>query len=217
MVWLRSATRWVVLGLAIGTVAALPAEAQTPRVRADTLRFVVAPDSNQARYLVREQLAGVDLPNDAVGKTAAVTGKLVLDEKGAVVASQSSFTIDMSTLTSDRNMRDNFLRRNTLVTAQFPNAVFTPTEIRGLTLPLPARGEAKLQLVGNLTVKNVTRPVTWDVVANFANGAISGLAQTKFTFEQFTLTKPRVARVLSVEDDIRLEYQFKLVPAPAGS
>jgi len=31
----------------------------------------LAPAGNEARYRVREQLAGVDLPNDAVGVTSA--------------------------------------------------------------------------------------------------------------------------------------------------
>ena len=44
------------------------------------LRFVTAAEGNEARYLVREQLAGRDLENDAVGKTTNVTGTLVLDE-----------------------------------------------------------------------------------------------------------------------------------------
>jgi hypothetical protein len=38
------------------------------------LRYSVAPDGNEARYRVREQLMHHDLPNDAVGKTSAITG-----------------------------------------------------------------------------------------------------------------------------------------------
>lgn len=180
----------------------------------DTIRFAVAADGNEARYLVREQLAGFDFPNDAVGRTGAVSGELVLDGRGAVVPGVSRFVIDVSTLQSDQARRDNFLRRNTLATAEHPNVVFVATSARGLPFPLPRSGEVQFQLVGDLTVRDVTRAVTWDVTARFDGGAVVGRAQTKFTFAEFNLTKPRVARVLSVADDIRLEYDFKLVPAP---
>ena len=40
----------------------------------DGLQLVVAPEGNEVRYRVREQLAGFDLPNDAVGATGHVTG-----------------------------------------------------------------------------------------------------------------------------------------------
>lgn len=197
---------------AAGTLQPSQIEAQqSAPVAAGSIRLVVAPEGNEARYRVREQLAGFDLPNDAVGKTAAVTGALVLDDKGVIVAPASEFVIDLSTLTSDQARRDNYLRRNTLRTAEHPRAVFVPTAAQGLTFPLPTAGEATFQLTGNLTLRGVTRPVTWDVRAQFASGAVTGVAHTKFTFTEFQIEKPRLARVLSVDDDIRLEYSFRLV------
>jgi polyisoprenoid-binding protein YceI len=200
---------WAVLGapLAVEAQAQQSGAAEAPA----TLRLVVAPDGNEARYRVREQLAGVDFPSDAVGRTAAVTGALVLDGSGAIVPSESEFVIELSALTSDQARRDNYLRRNTLRTEEYPRAVFVPTGTRGLSFPLPASGEAKFQLLGNLTLREVTRPVTWEVTARFENGAVTGAAATKFTFAEFEMTKPRLARLLSVDDDIRLEYDFRLV------
>jgi polyisoprenoid-binding protein YceI len=215
-------------GMLLSTAAALgsafmpaPAHAvpSTHAVRpaADTLRLVVAPAGNEARYRVREQLARINFPSDAVGTTDAVRGRLVLDERGAVVAAQSEFIIELATIATDSDRRDNFVRRNTLTTEQHPNARFVPTTARGLPAPLPASGEATFQLTGMLTIRDVTKPVTWDVTARFEQGAVVGLAKTQFAFADFDLTKPRVASVLSVDDDIRLEYQFRLVPAPAGT
>jgi polyisoprenoid-binding protein YceI len=195
---------------AAGPGALTTRAAATPQ--ADTLRFVVAPEGNEARYMIREQLARISFPSDAVGRTTNVTGQLVLDERGAVVGAQSRFVIDLASITSDQDRRDNYVRRNTLTTAEYPSATFAPTAVRGLTWPLPQRSELTFQLIGELTVRDVTRPVTWQVTATIANGVISGLAATRLTFEQFSLQKPRVASVLSVEDEIRLEYEFRLVP-----
>jgi polyisoprenoid-binding protein YceI len=67
------------------------------------------------------------------------------------------------------------------------------------------------QMVGELTLREVTRPVTWEVTAKVEGTTISGQAKTQFTFADFEMTKPSVRRVLSVNDEIRLEYDFRLV------
>lgn len=180
------------------------------------IRLVPAPDGNEARYRVTEQLAGMELPNDAVGVTKAVTGALVLEDDGRVVRAESKFVVDLTTLASDQSRRDNFIRRNTLETAQYPSAEFVPHEIRGLQGQLPGVQPATLEVVGDLTVHGVTKPVTWRVTARAADGAYAGTATTSFTFEEFGMTKPRVARVLSVKDTIRLEYDFRLLPDPSS-
>ncbi|CAN5755084.1 YceI family protein [soil metagenome] len=176
--------------------------------------YIVAAQENEARYLVREQLARVNLPNDAVGRTAAVSGSITIDAQGAVLRDRSRFTIDMTTLKSDNDRRDNYVRRNTLETDEHPAVVFVPAGFRGLNHPLPVAGELTFQMYGDLTIRGVTRPATWDVTAIVANGRLRGVARTSFTFDDFEMRKPRVASVLSVADDIRLEYSFHLVPAP---
>jgi polyisoprenoid-binding protein YceI len=176
------------------------------------VRYVVAPQGNEARYLVREQLMGVDFPNDAVGKTSRVEGRITIAPNGTIVRDESRFTIDLASLTSDRDRRDNYLRGRTLQTSQYPSAVFVPTAIRSLKLPLPKSGDLKFELVGDLTIRGVTRSVTWTVTGKSASGSLTGEARTGFKFADFELEKPRVRSVLSVEDDIRLEYTFLLVP-----
>lgn len=179
------------------------------------VRLVVAAEGNEARYRVREQLARIDFPSDAVGKTSQIQGALEIESDGRVLPG-SRFIIDLASLQSDADRRDNYLRRRTLHTDSFPSAVFVPTEFHGVTFPLPASGELTFHLIGDMTVRGVTRPVTWEVTARLNAGAVEGQARTRFTFAEFQLDKPRVASVLSVEDDIRLEYDFRLVPRAAG-
>jgi polyisoprenoid-binding protein YceI len=180
---------------------------------ADTARvWVVAPAGNVARYRVREQLAGFDLPNDAVGTTTAIQGRVTLAEDGALVPGSSRFVIELATLETDQGMRDNYVRRRTLRTDSFPAAVFVPTGVRGAAVP-PADGEVTFQLVGELTLVGETRVVVWDVTARLEGGAVVGTATTRFRFDEFGIPVPSVRRVLSVDDDIRLEYDFRLVPA----
>ena len=180
------------------------------------LLFEVAPAGNEARYRVREQLAGVDLPNDAIGATSDVTGALVVYADGRVERDSSRFVVNLTGLKSDKDRRDNFLRRRTLMTDSFPTVQFVPTAFRDPSgKPLTAAARS-LDLVGDLTVRGVTRPTTWLVTLTRVDSAeVAGSATTAFTFADFGLTQPKVPVVLSVADTIKLEYDFRLLPKAA--
>lgn len=185
-----------------------PAVTLTPAPSTDAqgnrLTYVMVSEESEARYRVREQLVGVNLPSDAVGTTRAITGVLVL-EGDRVIPEASRFQVDLRTLTSDQARRDNFIRRNTLQADRYPYAVFIPREVRGLPTPLPTSGEHAFQLIGDLTIQDVTRPVTWEVVARVEGDRVTVQARTQFTFADFNLEPPRVPVVLSVDETIRLE------------
>jgi polyisoprenoid-binding protein YceI len=178
----------------------------------DGLQLAVAPDGNAVRYRVREQLVGVDLPNDAVGATNEVSGGIAFDAAGKLVPASSKFVVNVGTLKSDRDRRDGYVRGRILETHQFPTVELSPTAIRGLTLPLPTSGTKSFQLLGNLTVHGVTKPTSWNVDAKFDGNRVTGSAATTFAFADFGLTQPRVPVVLSVADSIKLEYTFALAP-----
>jgi polyisoprenoid-binding protein YceI len=197
----------VVLSLMIcGGAAVRSASAQAAAV----VRYTVVPERSEARYRIREQLAGVNFPNDAVGTTRAIDGGISFDAQGGIVSGQSRFTVDLRTLTSDQPRRDNYVRRNTLETERYPTAVFVPIDVKGLSVPLPSSGTATFELTGDFTVRTVTRRTTWQATATF-NGATADVrARTAFRFADFALPIPRVASVLSVDDTIRLELDLVL-------
>lgn len=170
-------------------------------------RLELVPAQSEARYRVREQLAGVNFPSDAVGVSKQVQGVVRLDRNGRALEG-SRFTVDLSALASDQARRDNYLRRNTLNTAQYPLAEFVPKEVRGLSFPLPASGKATVQIVGDLKIRDVTRSVTWEGEVEFRGDTAILQARTSFTFRDFGLTQPRVLSVLSVDETIRLEVSF---------
>ncbi len=187
-----------------------PTAAENIASEGEIVRLILVPGQNEARYRVREQLVGVSLPGDAVGATREVTGTLVVRTDGTVLPAESRVQVDLRTLKSDQSRRDNFIRRNTLQTDRFPFAVFVPTEIRGLPLPLPESADVEFQLIGDLTIRDVTRQVTWEVKAHIEGGEATGQATTGFSFATFDLTPPRVPVVLSIEDHIRLELDFHI-------
>jgi polyisoprenoid-binding protein YceI len=175
------------------------------------VRYKLAADGNEARYRVREELAGVDFPNDAIGKTTAITGGISFDDKGKIVRDSSRFVIDLTTLASDKPRRDNFIKSNTLETDTYPTATFIPFEIRGLPSKLPTTGAVTFQITGDLVLHGVTRFTIWNVTAQAGAAQYSGTAKTSFVFDDFRMEQPNVPVVLSVNDTIKLEYDFKLV------
>ena len=176
----------------------------------DALRLVVASEGNEARFRVREQLVSLTLPSDAVGTTAALSGALVIQPDGRIIAGESRFVVDLTTLHTDSSRRDGYLQRNTLETGTYPEAVFVPAAAADLPSPLPTSGPVAFQLTGDLTVHGVTRPVTWEVRAEVEGRTLRGTAATSITFTDFGMTLPHVGPVLSVDDLIALELDFAL-------
>jgi polyisoprenoid-binding protein YceI len=177
------------------------------------VRLEVAPGT-RATYRVREQLLGFELPNDAVGTTEAVSGTFVLEPDGAFRRDESILTVDLRTLESDERRRDEYLRDRTLRTDRFPLAEFVPRRIEGLAMPLPSSGDATFRLIGDLTMHGVTAVVSWAVDATFRADRVTGSASTNFLFSTFDLPIPRLPGLVSVTDDIRLELDVALRPAP---
>jgi polyisoprenoid-binding protein YceI len=190
--------------------AKAPAKSAT-KPAAPPTRFVLAPTGNEAQYAVREELAGIDFPYDAVGKTSAITGTIAIDAKGAVVAAQSHITVDVSTLKSDRANRDRYLKTDALETNKYPKVEFAVTALKGFPAALPTTGQFTFELVGNLTVRSVTKPVTWQVTATASNGEFSGSAKTAFKFGDFGMPVPSAFMVMKLEDNLRLQYDFHFV------
>lgn len=178
------------------------------------VRFVVGPTGNEARYRVREQLVGVDLPNDAVGTTTQIAGSILAYADGRIVSDSSRIIVTVTSLKSDKDRRDGYVQRRTMETDKFPTVEFVPSTIRGFTGPLPASGPVTFQLAGDLTVHGSTHPAIWQVTAHAEGQDVAGTATTAFTFKDIGLEQPRVPVVLSVADTIKLEYDFRFVRAP---
>ena len=192
------------------TTAPAPTPASTaaaPSEATQSATAFVLGEGTVARYMVEEVLASQGF-KVATGETSEVVGRILFDADGAIVADESSIVIQAGTLKTDNDRRDRYVREQTLQTANYPEIIFRPTSAEGLPSPLSeASGEVEFTLSGDLTIRDQTRPVTWDVTAEFGD-SITGLAVIDINFEQFGMDKPSVAVVVSVGDTIRLELDF---------
>ena len=195
------------------TTAPAPTSASTaaapapPSEATQSATAFVLGEGTVARYKVEEVLARQGF-KVATGETSEVVGRIQFDAEGAIAADESSIVIQAGTLKTDSDRRDRYVRERTLQTADYPEIIFRPTSAEGLPSPLSAAsGEVEFTISGDLTIRDQTRPVTWNVTAEFSE-SITGLAVIDINFEQFAMDKPSVAVVVSVDDTIRLELEF---------
>ena len=177
-------------------------------VAADARTFKLVADQSEASYTVQETFANLPGLADAVGTTKSVSGQIVIT-KDLKIADGSKITIDLTTLKSDRSQRDGFIQRTTLKNA--PTAVFVPSELRGLPSPAPTSGPIKGQLLGNLTIGAVTKPITFDFDGTIEGNTIKGKATSAIKITDLGLELPKAPIILSVEDFAKLQISFTAV------
>ena len=116
--------------------------------------------------------------------------------------------MDLTTLVSDQSMRDGQLARQGVQTDQFPNATFV------LTAPIelghvPAEGEeVSVTATGDLTLHGVTKSVQIPLKATLTQDVIGVSGSLTFTWEDFGMEQPSSQRVVSLADDVTMEFQI---------
>jgi polyisoprenoid-binding protein YceI len=113
---------------ALSESEATPAATATATATSGSGRWTVA-DGSEAGYRVREKLAFLPAKNDAVGRTPDITGAAESTGSGDdLTIATASFKIDVSTLTSDEDRRDQRIRTIGIESDRFPTATFELSE-----------------------------------------------------------------------------------------
>jgi polyisoprenoid-binding protein YceI len=156
-------------------------------------------------FRVAEELTGPG-EVEAIGRTPAVTGSLVLD---GTVVTDAGFEADMTELVSDRSQRDRRMR-DAVGVATNPTATFRLTEAVDLGVQ-PAEGETvEVEGVGDLTVNGVTRTVAVPLQAAVTDGVLVVTGSFPIVFADHDVTPPSAPVVVSVDDNGIVELQLFL-------
>jgi len=189
-----------------------PANAGTGSIRTFVL---VSPDS-QASYIVNEEFFAEALTKlgitagkrVVVGSTSGITGEIQLDFDTPELVQAAQFTVDMSSLATDQNRRDEWLTENAIETGVFPQATFIATSASGLPQTINEGEEIHFQLIGDLTVRDVTNSVTFDVTAVLSNDTIKGTATLPLQMTDFGITPPDFVNTLTVANAFTIEINL---------
>lgn len=165
-------------------------------------------EGSTAGYRIKESFVGGITDSEAVGSTSEVAGTLQV--RGATIPS-ASFEVQVGSLRSDKDRRDNQARR-VLDVEQFPTAAFVLTQPIELG-EVPAEGEkVTAEATGDLTVKGTTRPVTFTVSAKHTGSRIALDASIPFAFADFGVDNPSIPGIVSVVDQGAIEIVLLLAP-----
>lgn len=194
------------------TVAAVTVPETAPATVSETVATTAAPadagpdgvwsvaaDSTLG-YRVQEVLGGIDV--EGAGRTSDVTGSLTIAGNQATAA---EFTVQMGSITSDSDRRDGQFRGRIMSVDEFPTATFV------LTAPIdfgsvPAEGESlTATATGDLTLRGVTRSVTFDVEAKLEGGRIGVLGSIPILFSDYSIPDPSNGFAV-VKDNGLLEF-----------
>jgi len=160
--------------------------------------------STFAGYRIEEELGSVGA-NTAVGRTPNVSGSLRVD--GSSITEVSA-TVDMTTLQSDDDRRDNQLRMRGLQTDAFPTATFELTS--PIDIPqAPQEGETiTARATGDLTLHGVTKQVTVPIQARWTGDQIEVVTSFDVALADYGIEPPTGFFVLSVADHGTVELHL---------
>ena len=199
------------------TAAPVEATAEPSAAVGGQRTFVIVPAESKASYRMDEDFFDGALTKygiavgkrETVGSTAAIEGQLQLNlDNLADALGENTFTVKINTFTSDQNNRDNWIRENGPRLNDYPLATFKATAIEGAPAAYSAGEEVSFKLSGDLTVREISKPVTFDVTAKLAGDTLTGVATAPLKLSDFGIDPPNFANTLTVADDFHAEVQF---------
>lgn len=163
----------------------------------------VAGDGTQVSFVIAEVLRGDDTIVTATNRSVDVSATVDFD---AGTADLGVITIAAGDFVTDEDRRDGAIDRFILQVSDHPEIVFTPTDTSGLA----ASGG---QVVGDLTIRDVTNEVTFDVVVDAAGSdGITASATATVDRTAWGLNIPSVPFVANVAEEVELSIDLVLVP-----
>jgi polyisoprenoid-binding protein YceI len=188
---------------AAGTTAPTPATMVRDGVEG---KWLIGAGS-EVGYRVAETLGGV--ATEGVGRTDQVEGGITIAGRTITAA---DFTVDVASIASDSDRRDEQFAGRIMQTDQYPTATFVLSEPIDLGAIPAAGAQITVTATGDLTLRGVTRATAFDLTARVENGRIGVLAKIPIVFADFGIANPSFGPV-QTEDVGLLEVLLLLDPA----
>ncbi len=175
--------------------------------------FNIIPGESEVSYEVGEVFLNQDNAfNIAIGITTELNGEILVDRDNPNNSSIGTIRVDVSKLTSDNRRRDNAIRERFLQSAQFPIVEFTPHDIQRLPDNYEEGQQVIFQVTGDVTIRDVTKPATFDVTMVGNGDTISGEATTTILMSDYGFGPISIAGILNTEDEVKIKVVFVARP-----
>ena len=178
-----------------------------PASGGDATVFEIIQAGSEARFIIDEVLNGA--PKTVVGTTDQVAGEIAVDPESPSSTKIGTILVNARTLSTDNDFRNRAIKNRILSTNDYEFVSFEPTGITGLPGSISIGESFDFQITGDLTVRDVTKEVTFDAtVTPLSETQLEGAASTTILYPDFNLTIPNAPSVASVEDEVILEIDF---------
>jgi polyisoprenoid-binding protein YceI len=160
-----------------------------------------------AGYRVQEDLFGQH--STAVGRTNGVTGSMTI---AGTTLDKASFTVDMTTVASDKSQRDGQFQGRIMDTSQYPTATFELTKPINLA-PVPKDGVVKTySATGKLTLHGTTKTVTIPLNTKRVGNVIQVQGILSINFPDYSINNPSGGPA-TVGNVGQMEFVLQLQPS----
>jgi len=171
--------------------------------------FQIVPAQTTASYSVYEDLIFQNKPNnDAIGTTHSVQGSFKIRTGASPVVAAMNITVDLSTLQSNAQRRDNYIKQNSLQTDTYPNATFVSVSTQGLPSSYSDGQTVHFQLTGNLTMHGKTNKEVFDVQGKVVGNSITGTATSTIYMTDFGIEPPNLANIAIAQNKVVITLTF---------
>ena len=196
------------------TVADAQSTAATTASGGSATSVILQIDQSQseAHFIIDEVLNNA--PKTVIGSTDQVAGEIAIDPQDPSNTRVGTIQVDARTLTTDNDFRNRAIKNQILQTDQYEYITFKPTEIVGLPQAGDVGESYTFQIVGDLTIRDVTKQATFDVTITAPSETrVEGTATTTIAYADYGITIPQVRQVANVADQVKLELDFVTVAA----
>lgn len=171
------------------------------------ITFVIDPSSSEVRFTLDEILRGN--PTTVIGTTDQVAGEIAIDFENPGNSKVGTILINARTLATDNDFRNRAINNEILDTGEFEFITFTPTALVDFPENPQFGEEFNFQIVGDLTIRDITREVVFDVNATAVSETqIQGYGSTMVARADYDLKIPNVPSVANVDEEVLLEIEF---------
>jgi polyisoprenoid-binding protein YceI len=173
----------------------------------ELLIYQISQADSQVRFELDEELRGQ--PKTVVGVTDQIAGEIAVNLSDLSTTQVGVILINARTLTTDNNFRNRAINNEILDTGAYEFITFTPSSVDGLPAGTAVGEEVTFTISGDLTIRDITNPVTFEVVATAVSETqLSGTASAIVSRADYDLRIPEVPNVANVEETVELYIDF---------
>ena len=185
---------------------AVPVAPQLAATGSGQTLYRIDASQSSVSYTIDETLAGAT--RTATGTTHGVAGDIVVDDGDPAASHLGEVVVNVEQLTSDQELRDNRIRNDFLQSSRYPEARFSPTSTDGLPSQITDGTPYDVTITGDLTVRDVTAPVTLDATVTRNADALDIDATTTVKLSTYGAGPISIIGLVTTGDDVQLAFDL---------